>query len=166
MSTLRRVSKSLVTAVAAVLLVACEPGPAPSSDISASDAAKPQKNRTAKPAGLPPARQLKGMTAFLACVACHSIREGAPHRVGPNLWGIQGQPAGTREGYTYSPALIAAGEAGLVWEQGTLVAWITKTEAMVPGTWMLYHNWLSTSEIQAVAEFVLNPPARVRGASR
>lgn len=153
---IRPTSIFLAAILGALMLAACEPAASPETVSTEAEISKPDQ-RPARPVGLSQPGQLEGITAYLACVACHSIREGAPHRVGPNLSGIRGQAAGTREGYNYSPALVAAGEAGLVWEQGTLVAWITTTEMMVPGTWMLYHNWLSASEIQAVAEFVLDP---------
>lgn len=54
------------------------------------------------------------------CVACHVVRDDAGNRLagrngrtGPNLYGISDRIAGTVEGFRYSKAIIAAGEAGL-----------------------------------------------------
>lgn len=56
---------------------------------------------------------------------------------GPNLTGIVGRPAGRVSGYKYSAELLAAGEAGLVWDRESLDRWLTNSRAMIPGTYML-----------------------------
>lgn len=94
---------------------------------------------------------LEGEQAFAACAACHSLSPGAAHRVGPNLHGIVGAPAAAAEGYRYSPALS---EAGLVWTRETLFAWISGSEALVPGSWMLYHNLLSGEEVLNLIDYL------------
>ena len=71
------------------------------------------------------------------CRSCHmvvspsgeTIQRGG--RVGPNLYGIVGQRAGTVEGFRYSADLIAAGRAGMVWDEATFVAYVANpTEAV------------------------------------
>ncbi|MFA5538942.1 MAG: cytochrome C [Gemmobacter sp.] len=63
-----------------------------------------------------------GEKEFGKCTACHAIIDDDGEvikrggRVGPNLYGIIGRPAGAVEGFRYSPALAAAGEQGLVWD--------------------------------------------------
>ena len=37
----------------------------------------------------------KGKKVYRKCVACHSIKKGARHKIGPNLFGIVGSPSGT-----------------------------------------------------------------------
>lgn len=71
-----------------------------------------------------------GEAAWSQCRACHmivspggeTVQRGG--RVGPNLYGIVGQQAGTVDGFRYSPALVAAGQAGLVWTEETLVPYL------------------------------------------
>jgi cytochrome c len=64
----------------------------------------------------------KGEKAFNKCKACHSIVSEAGDaivkggQVGPNLYGVVGRTAGTYEGFNYGKDLVAAGEAGLVWD--------------------------------------------------
>jgi len=76
-----------------------------------------------------------GETAWIQCRACHSLEAGAPHKLGPNLAGIIGQPAASRAGFSYSPALRAA---GLVWDRATLDRWIEKPSAVLKGHRMVF----------------------------
>lgn len=73
----------------------------------------------------------KGERAFRACVACHVVKDpdgntlaGRSGRAGPNLYGIVGRTAGGYEGFRYSEGIVAAGEAGLVWNEETFVAYV------------------------------------------
>ena len=72
-----------------------------------------------------------GAGEFRQCRSCHMIVTPAGEtiqrggRVGPNLYGIIGRAAGTVEGFSYSPALVAAGRAGLVWDEASFVGYIT-----------------------------------------
>lgn len=97
------------------------------------------------------ARELTGAELWLACVGCHSIEPGAPHRVGPNLHGIIGRPAATRPGYTYSEALAGA---GITWQPGLLRGFIMNAEAMVPGTWMAYRDVMTPAELDRLVDYI------------
>lgn len=96
-------------------------------------------------------RELSGAELWLACVGCHSIEPGAPHRVGPNLHGIIGRPAATRPGYTYSEALSGA---GITWQPGLLRGFIMNAEAMVPGTWMAYRDVMTPAELDRLVDYI------------
>ena len=39
-----------------------------------------------------------GQKIFKKCQACHSIEEGGPNKVGPDLWGVIGRKPGTHAG--------------------------------------------------------------------
>ena len=73
-----------------------------------------------------------GEKAFKKCKACHAIiadnGEGEVlfkgGKTGPNLWGLPGRQAGSYPGYKYSASLIAAGEAGLTWDEDTFEAFV------------------------------------------
>ena len=66
----------------------------------------------------------EGETLFKRCASCHMIADGdtvinGRGKTGPNLFGVVGRQAGTAEGYSYSDSLVAAGEAGLVWDEAS-----------------------------------------------
>ena len=77
-----------------------------------------------------------GLRAFIRCRACHTIGEGEPHRVGPNLFGIVGKTSGTVEGFeNYSDALKAA---AIVWDDDTLAQWLAAPADFVAGNKMKF----------------------------
>ncbi len=104
-------------------------------------------------------RSLSGEQLFMACASCHSLQAGAAHRVGPNLHGLAGQRAGSRPGFTYSNALK---RSGIVWDEGSLLAFILESGRLVPGTWMVYHNVLTAEESQRLARYVIDSSAAPR----
>ncbi len=77
----------------------------------------------------------RGETLYLQCRACHSLGEGEPHKVGPNLYGIFGRPAATQPGFAYSEALS---DAGITWTPETMDRWLQRPSELVPGTKMVF----------------------------
>lgn len=71
-----------------------------------------------------------GEKEFNKCKSCHMIvaDDGTEivkgGRTGPNLYGIIGRQAGIVEDFRYGDALVAAGEAGLVWDEESFVAYV------------------------------------------
>lgn len=76
------------------------------------------------PAALADGDADKGKKTFKKCKACHKIGEGAKNGTGPLLNDVMGRAAGTAEGYKFSDSMIAAGAAGLVWNEETLTAYL------------------------------------------
>ena len=71
----------------------------------------------------------KGEKTFKKCKSCHMVVDGENvivkgGKTGPNLYGIIGKAAGAQEGYKYGKSLLAAAEAGLVWDEEQFVAYI------------------------------------------
>ena len=58
-----------------------------------------------------------GARVFRACIACHTLKAGAPPRAGPTLAGIFGRRIATEPGYDFSPALK---KLDIVWTLETL----------------------------------------------
>jgi cytochrome c len=76
-----------------------------------------------------------GEKVFAQCRACHQVGENAKNAVGPVLNGLFGRPAGSVEGYTYSPANK---NSGLTWDEATFRDYIKNPRAKIPGTKMIY----------------------------
>lgn len=70
-----------------------------------------------------------GEKVFKKCAACHSIEAGK-RKVGPSLHGVVGRAAGSEQ-YKYSSMLEAAGEAGLVWDEAMLMAYLPDPNAFL-----------------------------------
>ena len=78
----------------------------------------------------------EGEDGFKRCKSCHMVVDGDNEilkggRTGPNLFGVVGRQAGTVEDFNYGDDLVAAGEAGLVWDEETLVAYMTDPTAFL-----------------------------------
>jgi len=72
----------------------------------------------------------EGEKAFRQCQTCHVVVDadgetlaGRAAKTGPNLYGVVGRTAGTVEDFSYSDLIVAAGEAGLVYDEASFVAY-------------------------------------------
>ena len=83
----------------------------------------------------------EGERIFRRCAGCHSIVNTEGEELwprggitGPNLYNVFGRVAGTEDAYLngdelfnfnrYTDTMIAAGEAGLIWNEETIVAFV------------------------------------------
>lgn len=66
------------------------------------------------------------------CGACHSLQAGQ-NGIGPHLAGVIGRTAGSLEAARYSDALR---DSGIVWDSGSLDAFLAAPGEVVPGTRM------------------------------
>ncbi|MFO1352982.1 MAG: c-type cytochrome [Gammaproteobacteria bacterium] len=71
------------------------------------------------------------------CSQCHTFGQGEPHGQGPNLFGLIGRQAGSAVGFHYSERFKAA-LGGRAWDAALLDRWLTDTQALAPGTGMVY----------------------------
>tara|TARA_R110002110_G_scaffold3104_13_gene15951 strand:- start:1086 stop:1484 length:399 start_codon:yes stop_codon:yes gene_type:complete len=96
----------------------------------------------------------KGKKIFARCKACHTLEEGGPDRIGPNLYGIIGRTAGTKEGFKYSDAMKQKGADGLVWDDDTLMTYLEKPSDMVPSTNMAFPGLKKEEDRHNVVAYV------------
>jgi cytochrome c len=80
----------------------------------------------------------KGEAVFKKCAACHAVGDGARNKVGPQLNDVFGRVAGGLAGFNYSPAMVQAGQGGLIWDEATLDQYLHTPKDMIPKTRMVF----------------------------
>lgn len=120
----------------------------------------------AAPASAPAQAQVDaGRRLFARCTNCHEVGAGARNGFGPQLNGIVGRKAGSAPAYAYSPALK---QAGFVWNEQKLVAFIRDSEKVVPGNKMRFLSFMSEKQAAEIVAYlrtqgaVAAPPAPKR----
>lgn len=94
----------------------------------------------------------QGQRVFVLCLPCHSSDQGAPNKIGPNLWGIFGRKAGANADYKfYSDALRSS---GITWSEETMDKWLVSPKDMVPGTKMVFRGIDSPDNRKALIAFL------------
>lgn len=78
----------------------------------------------------------KGEAVFAKCKACHTINQGGANGIGPNLYGVMGQPIGKHvAGFAYSGDLASKGGN---WDFANMDAWLKSPKAFAAGTKMSF----------------------------
>ncbi len=95
----------------------------------------------------------KGEAIFKKCSACHTIDKGGAAGIGPNLYGIVGDPHMHAPGYAYSDALQAM--KGKQWTWDELDKWLTSPKTYAAGTKMAFAG-ISKPEDRASLLLYLN----------
>ncbi len=81
-----------------------------------------------------------GEKEWRKCKSCHMIvaddgtevQKGG--KTGPNLYGILGRTAGSVEDFKYGESIVAAGEAGLVWDEAQFVTYVADPKKFLQET--------------------------------
>ena len=94
----------------------------------------------------------RGEQVFKKCAACHNADKGGANGLGPNLWGVLGEPIGKGKGFAFSDAL--SGKGGN-WTWDTMNEWLKSPKAFAPGTKMTFAG-LSKPEDRADVITFLN----------
>ena len=87
------------------------------------------------------------------CTSCHAVGDEAAKN-GPPLNDVIGRPAASVEGFTYSPAMLEAGAAGVVWDLDTLTKFITKPRSVVNGSNMSFTGLRNPDDVANVIAYV------------
>ena len=94
----------------------------------------------------------KGEQVFKKCTACHNADKGGANALGPNLWGVIGEPVGKGHGFPFSDALASKGGT---WDWNALSEWLANPKKFAPGTKMTFAG-LSNPEDRANVIAFLN----------
>jgi len=121
--------KALALAGTAILLSACGGGD------SAADEAALKAKLASLPAPYNTGDYQNGKVQFAQCRSCHTVVQDGANMVGPNLYGVFGRKAATKEGFEYSTALK---DAGFTWDAQHLNDWIAQPQTYLPGTKMTF----------------------------
>ncbi len=95
-----------------------------------------------------------GEKVFGKCKACHTVGEGGKNRSGPHLDGLIGRTMGSVDGFKYSKGFIEAGEAGQVWTEEELAAFLAKPKEYMKGTKMSFAGLRSDDDITAITAYL------------
>lgn len=72
----------------------------------------------------------KGEANFKQCQTCHAVIDDSGKvlagkgKMGPNLYGVFGRQAGSYPDFKYGKSIVAAGAAGLKWDEASFTAYV------------------------------------------
>jgi len=114
----------------------------------------------AAPAAIEPISKLlasadpaKGEAVAKKCQTCHDFTKGGPNKVGPNLWGVIGRPAGSHDGFAYSDGVKALGKP---WTYEMINHFIAGPKNYVAGTKMSFPGLPKVEERAEVIAWLRN----------
>ena len=95
-----------------------------------------------------------GEKVFKKCKACHQVGAGAKNRSGPQLNGLIGRKMGSVDGFRYSKVFMQALEEGRVWDEASLIAFLTKPKTYMKGTKMSFAGLKKDADLDAITAYL------------
>ncbi|MEQ9813047.1 MAG: cytochrome c family protein [Azospirillaceae bacterium] len=92
----------------------------------------------------------EGRSVFQRCQACHVVND-EQNRVGPHLVGLFGRQSGSVEGFRYSDVMV---EAGIVWDDETLAAYLADPRGYLPGNRMAFPGLADEEALAALLVYL------------
>ena len=94
----------------------------------------------------------RGKKLYLQCRACHSLKKGEPHKIGPNLYDFYNRSAGDKDNFKYSEALM---NSGIVWDYKNLDLWLENPQALIPENKMVYVGMRNPKDREDLMAYLL-----------
>ncbi|HWT71864.1 MAG TPA: cytochrome c family protein [Oxalicibacterium sp.] len=94
---------------------------------------------------------IAGKKVFNTCANCHQVGPSARGGFGPQLNGIIGRPAGSTSDYRYSAAMK---DAGFVWTEDKLRAFLRDPDTVVPGNRMRFFGIRSERDMKDLLAYL------------
>lgn len=123
---------------------------APAPDAAANDG--PAAEFVGFPSPYAEADYARGRRTFKLCQSCHTLKEGGANMVGPNLYGMFGREAGSRDDFAYSKALT---EADFTWTPAELEKWLENPRTFLPGNKMSFSGVRKENDRHAVIAYIM-----------
>ena len=89
-----------------------------------------------------------GKTVFQACAACHTDK---PDALGPNLKGVVGRKAASRDDFRYSAPMR---RANLTWDEANLRQFVADPQGKVSGTRMPFGGLRDPKDVDDVVAYL------------
>jgi cytochrome c len=106
---------------------------------------------------------VRGARVYQRCYSCHTVDPNEQARLqGPSLYGVVGRRAASLAGFSYSPALIAKAEAGLVWTEDELDRFLLEPERAIPGNLMAFFGLPDARDRADLIAYLKNAAERLR----
>jgi len=93
----------------------------------------------------------KGQRLSAACQSCHTLGDGEPNKIGPNLHDVFGRPSATHPGFEYSDAMKAH---NVTWAYDTLNEFLTSPGTVVRGTKMTFAGFRHAEDREAIIAYL------------
>lgn len=98
-----------------------------------------------------PAPAAGGEALVLACAACHTLNDGEPSSLGPNLHGVFGRRVASAGDYDYSQGMKSHGGR---WTRERLEAFLANPRTAVPGTTMEFEGIEDPAQRREIVDYL------------
>jgi len=93
----------------------------------------------------------EGQKRFIVCKACHTVEAGGRHGIGPNLHGVFGAKAGTKEGFAFSPQIKGS---NIVWDEASMTKYVMDPRNFIPGNKMAYPGMKQEQQVKDLMAYL------------